>query len=89
MPKSASWCRTSETHMTADMDRVGSLMIWKECSTGRWSAYVLGRQSTGFASLSEAQSAAIRFARDLLEQGLWTLAELERAVLAHAPARLR
>jgi hypothetical protein len=81
MLKTASWYRTSATHLTADMDRVGSLMVWQETSTGRWSACGLGRQSTGFASPAEAQAAAVRLARDQLERGLWTLEELERSAM--------
>ena len=76
MHHSVSWCRTSERHYTADLGRVGSLMVWLDAATGTWSAFVLGSQRSGFMTATAAQAAAIRLARDQLEEGLRQLAEL-------------
>jgi len=72
----ASWHRTSDRHLAADLGRVGTLMVWHDPSTGTWSAFVLGTQQTGFMTAAAAQAAAIRIAREQLENGLRKLAEL-------------
>jgi ornithine cyclodeaminase/alanine dehydrogenase-like protein (mu-crystallin family) len=72
----ACWCRTSDRHLAADLGRVGALMVWHDPSTGTWSAFVLGTQQTGFMTAAAAQAAAIRIAREQLEDGLRKLAEL-------------
>jgi ornithine cyclodeaminase/alanine dehydrogenase-like protein (mu-crystallin family) len=75
----ASWHRTSDRHFTVDLGRVGALMVWYEPRTGTWSAFVLGTQRTGFMTAAAAQAAAIRIAREQLEDGLRKLAELAGA----------
>jgi hypothetical protein len=75
MHHAASWYRTSARHLTVDLGRVGALLAWYEPSTGTWSVLVLGTQQTGFATAA-AQAAAIRIAREQLEDGLRKLAEL-------------
>jgi hypothetical protein len=72
----ASWHRTSARHLTADLGRVGALMVWHDPSTGTWSTFVLGTQRTGFMTAAAAQAAAIRSARAQLEEALDKLAEL-------------
>ena len=74
----ASWHRTSDRHLAADLGRVGALMVWHDpsTSTGTWSAFVLGTQRTGFMTAAAAQAAAIRLAREQLEEALRKLAEL-------------
>lgn len=79
MTTRARWCRTSQTHFTAEIGRVGSLIVWEENATGEWSAVVLGSAYTGFASATHAKAAAVRLSRHKLEEGLWSLAELETA----------
>ena len=77
-----SWCRTSERHYTADLGRVGSLMVWLDAAPGTWSAFVLGTQRTGFVTAAAAQEAALRLARAQLEEGLRRIGELGPAVAA-------
>jgi hypothetical protein len=74
----ASWYRTSDRHLAADLGRVGTLMVWRDpsTSTGTWSTFVLGTQQTGFTTAAAAQAAAIRSARAQLEEALRKLAEL-------------
>jgi hypothetical protein len=72
----ASWYRTSARHLTVDLGRVGALLAWHEPSTGTWSVLVLGTQLTGFMTAAAAQSAAIRLAREQLEEALRKLVEL-------------
>ena len=76
MQRSASWHRTSDRHLAADLGRVGTLMVWRDPSTGTWSTFVLGIQRTGFMTAAAAQPAAIRIAREQLEEALRKLAEL-------------
>ena len=76
MHDSARWHRTSDRHLTVDLGRVGALMVWHEPRTGTWSAFVLGTQRTGFMTAAAAQAAAIRSAREQLEEALRKLAEL-------------
>ena len=72
----ARWHCTSDRHLTVDLGRVGALMVWHEPSTSTWSAFMLGSQRTGFTTAAAAQAAAIRSAREQLEEALRTLAEL-------------
>jgi hypothetical protein len=72
----ASWYRTSDRHLAADLGRVGTLMVWHDPSTSTWSTFVLGTQLTGFMTATAAQAAAIRSARVQLEDALGKLAEL-------------
>src|SRR5215213_7451963 len=78
MQRPASWYRTSDRHLAADLGRVGTLMVWHDpsTSTGTWSAFMLGTQQTGFMTAAAAQAAAIRSARAQLEEALRKLAEL-------------
>ena len=76
MYNSACWHRTSDRHLTVDLGRVGALMVWHEPSTDTWSAFMLGTQRTGFMTAAAAQAAAIRSAREQLEEALRKLAEL-------------
>ena len=76
MHDSASWHRTSDRHLTVELGRVGALMVWHEPSTSTWSAFMLGIQRTGFMTAAAAQAAAIRLAREQLEEVLRKLAEL-------------
>jgi hypothetical protein len=78
MHRPASWHRTSDRHLAADLGRIGALMVWHDPSTrtGTWSTFVLGTQRTGFMTAAAAQAAAIRIAREQLEDGLRKLAEL-------------
>ena len=76
MQHPACWCRTSGRHLAADLGRVGALMVWHEPSTSTWSAFMLGTQRTGFMTAAAAQAAAIRSAREQLEEALRKLAEL-------------
>jgi len=76
MQHPACWCRTSGRHLAADLGRVGALMVWHDPSTSTWSALVLGAQQTGFMTAAAAQAAAIRMAREQLEDALRKLAEL-------------
>ena len=72
----ACWCRTSDRHLAADLGRVGALMVWHDPSSDAWSVFVLGTQQTGFMTAAAAQAAAIRMAREQLEDALCKLAEL-------------
>ena len=72
----ARWHCTSDRHLTVDLGRVGALMVWHEPSTSTWSAFMLGTQRTGFMTAAAAQAAAIRSAREQLEEALRKLAEL-------------
>ena len=76
MLDSARWHRTSDRHLTVDLGRVGALMVWHEPRTSTWSAFMLGTQRTGFMTAAAAQAAAIRSAREQLEEALRKLAEL-------------
>ena len=78
MYDTARWHCTSDRHLAADLGRVGTLMVWHDpsTSTGTWSAFVLGTQRTGFMTAAAAQAAAIRLAREQLEEALRKLAEL-------------
>jgi hypothetical protein len=78
MHQTASWYRTSDRHLAADLGQVGTLMVWRDpsTSTGTWSTFVLGTQLTGFVTAAAAQAAAIRLARAQLEEALRKLAEL-------------
>jgi hypothetical protein len=51
-------------------------MVWHEPRTSIWSAFMLGTQRTGFMTAAAAQAAAIRSAREQLEEALRKLAEL-------------
>jgi len=81
MHHSASWYRTSDRHLAADLGHIGALMVWHapSASTSTWSAFMLGIQRTGFMTAAAAQAAAIRSAREQLEEALRTLAELAGA----------
>jgi hypothetical protein len=67
---------TSDRYLTIDLGRVGTLMVWHESSTSTWSAFMLGTQRTGFMTAAAAQAAAIRSAREQLEEALRKLTEL-------------
>jgi hypothetical protein len=51
-------------------------MVWHDPSTSTWSTFVLGTQQTGFMTAAAAQAAAIRLAREQLEEALRKLTEL-------------
>ena len=72
----ACWSRTSGRHLAADLGRLGALMVWHDPSIDAWSVFVLGTQQTGFTTAAAAQAAAIRMAREQLEDALRKLAEL-------------
>ena len=57
----ASWYRTSDRHLAANLGRVGTLMVWRDSSTstGTWSTFVLGTQLTGFVTAAAAQTAGM------------------------------
>ena len=72
----ACWSRTSGRHLAADLGRLGALMVWHDPSIDAWSVFVLGTQQTGFMTAAAAQAAAIRMAREQLEDALRKLTEL-------------
>ena len=90
MPEPASWYRSSERHLAADLGRAGSLLVWLDNASASWAILMPGVQKAGFATSADAQAAAIHLAREQLEEGLRRLAALElSAALDNARARPR
>ena len=80
MPDRTCWYQTAGRHFAADLGRVGSILVWSDPSTDTWSVFALGSQQTGFATTSATQAGATRLARELLQDGLQCLDELEGTI---------
>jgi hypothetical protein len=81
----AFWHRTAELHVAADLGRIGSILVWTDPPTGTWSVCVRGAQQSRHATAAKAQSAGTRLARELLQEGLHRLDELDGRQVSDLP----
>lgn len=79
MTSSVRWHRVSDDRWVAYAELVGTLAVYREPRSYRWSMSALGENRSGFPSIGAAKKAAVRTVRDRLVRALLTLAELEKS----------
>ena len=74
----ASWSQPSERQFIAELESIGSLVVWCDTSGRVWSAEVMGERLGDFMTSAAAKSTVINAARRKLKSALRRLDELER-----------